>query len=789
MSPELITLLGLGAASILATKNERVSTQFDNCVLNKILAPVEGVFNTFYSNKGLIIDYVLEESIYINTPFKELYGVEISGDYNVAQYLDNAVLEKLLDDYRKDQKGFFWYVIHKQGFYQKQYIFSYNRDLVEEIGDFFSSKILSGNKLANIVLDLYLKNYYWIEDKQIKKTIDLDFETESLISSYKTFNKIAKENIYTNINQTDLFQAYKMLDIKKTNIQKLLNLSFDGAIWSYFDLTELAVKNHLDLTILNAKANGNSQYFLDLKENYNNNNIDLVLCNSTLHISNYSKRIIGTLSNYLKTDYIRKDINRIETLRKTPLKYRDIQFDFLAPFTHLKDFIASVHKRTPENPDIWGYDKNGSFIAYSFTEENDAPHFMIIGAIGTGKSFQKQVLMSQIIGLDFNTMLCNYGNNEIRDYDIGYSDEQFVLALDRKPENQVIMLSSKFADFSYNICNIDFTDADTKEADLTFQADLVSLIIASKKGNILTIGESELFKTTLERIYANDDFRDYTIDDIEKVELRYKLIDEGYNLMTKLKDLPEKYSFLKTPLLKDIINYCSIQSENQQIKPEERDDYKSLALKLSDVNKLKMFSRFDEEDTRDVKFLHTDMNNFKESDLFVPIFTCIFQKRYLRDRERAINCRRAGKKAPKVFVFIEEAKNYFRVPYFETMFEKVGLEARKYNVHLGLVAQQPSHIPSELAKNIDTKIFLLKKDKKAEVIKDIKERYLPNDLVVEQLHKTDRFEMCVWYQKGAFNMKFEVTDEMFHLFNTNTNLIKEEEEKEDVTINEEAQSE
>ena len=120
MSPELLTLLGLGAAGILATKNERVSTQFDNCILNKVIAPVEGMFNTFYSNKGLIIDYVLEESIYINTPFKELYGVEISGDYNVAQYLDNAVLEKLLDDYRKDQKGFFWYVIHKQGFYQKQ---------------------------------------------------------------------------------------------------------------------------------------------------------------------------------------------------------------------------------------------------------------------------------------------------------------------------------------------------------------------------------------------------------------------------------------------------------------------------------------------------------------------------------------------------------------------------------------------------------------------------------------------------------------------------------------------
>ena len=58
----------------------------------------------------------------------------------------------------------------------------------------------------------------YVENKEIKKTIDLDFETESLISSYKTFNKIAKENIYTNINQTDLFQAYKMLDIKKTQL-------------------------------------------------------------------------------------------------------------------------------------------------------------------------------------------------------------------------------------------------------------------------------------------------------------------------------------------------------------------------------------------------------------------------------------------------------------------------------------------------------------------------------------------------------------------------------------------
>lgn len=776
MSPELLTLIGLGAGAYFIGNNQKLNKQYDDCVVSKILAPVEGLFNTFYSNKGLIVDYVKENSVIINTPFKELYGVRIMSDYNVAQFVDDNTLLKMLNDYKKDEKGFFWYVIQKQGFYHRQYIFSYNQDLVEEIADFFASPILSGNDLANIILDLYLKNYYWVENKKVQKTIDIDFEKEQYESSFRTFNKIAKENIYSNLNQTDLFQAYKMLDIKKSDIQKLLNLEFDGAIWNYFDLTERAVINNLDTQIASARVGGNAQYFTDLKDEYVRGNINLLLTNSTAHISNYSKRMIGTMSSCLKNDYIRKDINKIETLRKTPFKYRDTQFDYLVPFQHLSNYIASVHKRDPEAPDLYGFDKNGSYIAYSFTEENDAPHFMIIGSIGTGKSFQKQLMISQIINLDFNTMLASYENAEIRSYDIGFSDELFVKQLATRKENNVVILSSEYSDFAYNICSIDFSNKETVEADLTFQSDLISLILSAKNSKILTIDEEGVFRRTLVKIYEKNDFKDYTIDNIDNLKLKYRLIDEGYTVNTRLLDLSEEYDFLKKPLLKDVINYCSIHSQNQQITEEERTNYKSLSLKLTSVNQLNIFSKFDEDDIREVKFLSMDLNNFKESDLFVPIFTCIFQKRYLRDRERAINCRRSQKKAPKVFYFVEECKNYFRNDYFLPMFEKIALEARKYNVHLGLLGQNPSHIPGEIAKNIDTKIFLLKKDKKSEVIKDIKERYLPNDLVVEQLQKTDRFEMCVWYQKGAFNMKFEVTKQMFELFNTNTNLIVEKEE-------------
>lgn len=777
MSPEIIALLGLAGTGLYFGNKEKVNSQFDKCIVDKILAPVEGVFNTFYSNQGLIIDYVKEDSVIINTPFKELYGIKIEGDNNVANFIPDVEIEKIYRTYKQDNKAFFWYVIHKKGFYHRQYLFSYNKELLEEIGDIYGSKLLDGNELANAILDLYLQNSYSIENKKINKTIDIDFKNDGMESSFRTFNKVAKENIYTNLNKTDLYQAYKSLEIKESDIQKLFNLNFNGAIWTYFDMYERTVKNHLDLLISSARTDGKSKYFIDLKDSYVNGNINLCLTNSTAHLTKYSKKIIGTLSNCVKNDFIRKDMNRIETLRKTPFKYRDLEFDYLTPLDHLKNYVASVHKREVKNPDIWGYDKNKGFIHFSFSEENDSPHFMLIGTIGTGKSFQKQKIISQIINLDYEKCIAHYNNAEVRSYDIGFSDEQFVKYLATNPKNDVVILSSKYSDFSYNVCNIEFLDKDTKEEDLTFQSDLISLILISKGGEALNIAETTLFKSVLEKIYETEDFKDYRVSDVENLVLRNRLVSEGYELNSRLLDIQDsKYDFLKKPLLRDVINFCSIQSQNMQIKEEEREDYKSLSLKLQDVNKLKIFSKFDEEDLREVKFLSMDLNDFKESDLFVPIFVAIFQKRYLRDRERAINFKRARKQAPKLFYLVEEVKNYFRVPYFVTMFEKIVLEARKYNVHFGLIGQNPEHIPYELGKNIDTKIFLLKKDKKQEVIKDIIKLYSPDDLVVQQLNKTDRFEMCVWYSKGAFNMKFEVSDKEFDLFNTNTNLIKEKAE-------------
>jgi hypothetical protein len=204
-----------------------------------------------------------------------------------------------------------------------------------------------------------------------------------------------------------------------------------------------------------------------------------------------------------------------------------------------------------------------------------------------------------------------------------------------------------------------------------------------------------------------------------------------------------------------------------------------LAQKCGDIEKLDIFSRFDNVDVTDTDFLSMDLNNFKESSLFTPIFLSIFQKTYLKDREYALHCKRTQVKAPKLYYPIEESKNFFRIPYFGTMLEKLALEARKYNVHLCFIAQNADHIPEGILKNIDTRIFLLRPDKKIEVIGEVEKYLHPPKKVTESLNSTEKYELCIWYSSGVFNLKFKIEPEEFEVFNTNPNVVKAEKKEEE----------
>ena len=301
---------------------------------------------------------------------------------------------------------------------------------------------------------------------------------------------------------------------------------------------------------------------------------------------------------------------------------------------------------------------------------------------------------------------------------------------------------------------------------------MISIILEAQNSTALNSVEQSFFEELTRRLYRTKEYQRYRVRDLKNThqELYEKLLELGYENSTFLQDLKEKeFEFLKTPLLIDLVKEANKEAQNMQIKENDRKDYAELARKLDSIEKLGLFSNFDKINIKDADIISMDLNNFKGNSLFVPIFLSIFQKTYYKDREYALKLKREGKACPKLFYAIEEAKNFFRVPYFATMYDELAREARKYNVHLCFITQDAEDIPKKTLKNLDTRIIMLEPSKKLETIEEFKSALNISKSVEIALINTEHYEMCVWYSKGIFHMKFEITPEEMQIFSTNPN--------------------
>ncbi|WP_416861226.1 hypothetical protein [Helicobacter ganmani] len=781
MNLALLTLAGVGiTGAYFGYKKKDPSVSISNCFLDKLASPLYNLFVEYHSNSLFLVDSIKEDYILCNTPYDRLYGIEITSSENIQKYIQAEKIKELVRDSKESEDGFFYYVLFKQEKCQKQYIFSHSKIIIQSLANYFDLRLLSGLELTNVLYNLFLQNNFYQEDKQLKQALTIKKDTLEAEPEFLSFKRLAKQAIANNHKNVKLFQAYKHLEIKQSEIQSLFSLNFKGAIWFYIDLSSSHIKNHISRLLNYAKLVGDKKPFIELEQSYHNKECDLALINAVAYLEKYDEEIIGQLGSSLKVSFIEKELLRSNHLQKNPIKFRDSEFDFLVKEDFLFNFIASIHKKDTFKPDIFGVDKNGGFINYSFSAENDNPHIAIIAKPGSGKSVSKQKIMAQMIGLNFSNGIClnlgkEIGQVRIRSYDIGFSDEKFINLIKSNPNNSVAHIESDFYGFSYNLVNLPSLDnMELFEADLQFNIDLASVVLESQNAEPLSIAEVAHFKEIVKKVYKTKQHQRYRVRDLkQKTQEAYnKLLSLGYEEVAFLDTIQEEeFDYLKKPLLIDIVKFARKESANMQLKEEERKDYESLARKLDSIEKLDLFSSFDKINIADVDVLSMDLNNFKESSLFTPIFLAIFQKTYLKDREFALKCKREGHPAPKLFYAIEEAKNYFRIPYFTTMFEKVALEARKYNVHLCFVVQNAEHIPLGILKNLDTRIFLLRPDKKLEVIQEAQEALkIPKNVEIGLLN-TNKHELCVWYSSGVFNMKFEISKEEMKIFSTNPNEV------------------
>ena len=778
MNLALLTLSGLAlAGTYVGFKKKDPSMNISSCFFDKLATPLYTLFNEYHSNSLFLIDSIGKDYIICNTPYQKLYGIELSGKSNLAHYLRSEKLAELIRDNKDNQESFFHYVLLKQGQFQKQYIFSHSVVLIKALADYYALSLLSGLELSNALYHLYLQNNFYIENKQIKPALKLEQNDGLNEPSFMGFKRLARQAIRKNYKDISIFQAFKHLDIKEADIMGVFKLNFTGSIWINIDLSTRHIQNHISRLINYSKIVGDKKPFVDLQNAYNNKEFDLALINTTAFLKEYDKQIIGSLGSALKTSFIAKELFKSSHLQKSPLKFKDNEFNFLVKSDYLHNFIASTHKKTTDNPDIYGMDKNGSFINYSFANENANPHSCIIAKSGSGKSVSKQKIMTQLIGLDFSNGKCHNlgkkaGNFRIRSYDIGFSDERLMNLIRNNPQNNIAIIQSDFYNFSYNIMALDFSDPEVFKADLTFNKGLISIILEAQNSPALNSVEQSFFEELTRRLYRTKEYQRYRVRDLKNThqELYEKLLELGYENSTFLQDLKEKeFEFLKTPLLIDLVKEANKEAQNMQIKENDRKDYAELARKLDSIEKLGLFSNFDKINIKDADIISMDLNNFKGNSLFVPIFLSIFQKTYYKDREYALKLKREGKACPKLFYAIEEAKNFFRVPYFATMYDELAREARKYNVHLCFITQDAEDIPKKTLKNLDTRIIMLEPSKKLETIEEFKSALNISKSVEIALINTEHYEMCVGYSKGIFHMKFEITPEEMQIFSTNPN--------------------
>lgn len=800
-----LTLSFFGALALAGTyfgfKQKDPTIQLGSCFFERLAIPFYTFFNEFYSNGGLLVDYIGENYLQINTPLGKLYGIEIAGTSTIHNYLAEEKIKELIENFKRDDTAFFFYLIHKKGKWQKQYIISYNKTMLKSIGSYFAVDLMSGKELLEVLFDTYLENNYYIDNKRINRALNVSFKDNSIEPEFMSFKKITRQALHNSLLKTDVFQSYKNSSVSMTNIQSLFKLDFTGAIWFYFDISQASIERHISKIILETKISGSKEPFVFLKEKYAGNELDLVLVNATMYLRDYSAEVVGQIGSFLKTNFIQKEIGRSEHIKKTPLKYRDVDFDFIAEKDYIKNFIASIQKKNVVEPDFFGIDKSKGFISYSFAEENDNPHSVIIATPGSGKSVSRQKIIAQMIDLDFHTGFARklgkgVGEVRLRSYDIGFSDDRLIKLLKTNPKNKVAHLSSSFYDFSYNIVSLALPKNNTQdekenfEADKQFAIDLTSIILETQNGTALTVEERARYEEALNYIYSTRDYQRYRINDIADthIETYHKLLNLGYKSSDYLDTIKEdEFEFLRKPLVRDVAKYANIQSSNKQRKEEETKAFNTLYAKLNTIDNISVFSTFDKNNITDVDVLAMDLNNFKESNLFVPIFFSIFQKTYLKDRDFGLKCKMENRPLPKLIYSIEEAKNYFRnTPIFKEMFEKVTLEARKYNVHLMFVVQNPDHIPYNILQNIDTRIFLLRPDKKIEVINSADKTFnLPGN-VKEALNGTEQYELCVWYSAGVFNMKFEIPKYEMDIFSTNPNEASDnDKDRQEELVNEE----
>lgn len=739
------------------------------------------------SNDTILVDGFDRNDEYclnINSFYKTLYCVELSKNGNIPIRMSEENVLNIFNDHRNDERGYLIWALLKKGEYQKNYIFTYSKQLAERFEISMGARKLHAFEIINAIYDLFLDNEYSVNAKKIKRMLDMSEKVE-FENPFSTFNSVIKEAVYGNMSDIDLYQAYQFSGSEKpVDLYEFFKMKFTGTLFTYVSFSKNAVLPSLNKRIWQSTFVGAQKQFKELRDRYDNGESKLAVINSVLLLrKGFGSSVPGDIGNKMKMTFVHKNLYKKDIVRYTPLLKRDIKFDRIVDWTYFKDFFTMVQKADTDVPDFYGKDLMGGFINYGLKHPtkyvtNTRPHTLIFGPTGSGKTTTVGKIMASMLNVDYDTWLAKSIHAKyFRPFDIKRSMRPLTDKLATNPKNDIKFLSADLNHFSYNLINIaEIGSGTNKTIDLTelaFAGDLLSVIIETLnkgEGGGLSAEEDGLFKELVRSLYAKRNFTGIAIGELaHHDQVAYqKMISLGYKEYQSTTDTTEpEFEYLRKPILQDMINEIKQYQHDRNISTVKLRTAQNLESRLETVNSLGYFSKYDRIDLKSGAYLYFDMDAIKDIPEYVPIFLAIFNRVYSADKKRQDALKIAGKARPEIYYIFEEAKNLFVVDAFQGILAKLANEARSYDIVLIFVIQRIEDVPHYIFSQIESKIILFPADEeKNEIIKEIIRVANPNNEIVELFKKTPQYGMTIWYEHGGFVMKFDLDETERKIFDS-----------------------
>lgn len=726
----------------------------------------EELFLSLLGMSPLLVEEIYPDSAVINNRLGPLYGVRVVSNTERAKTLGSDAVARLVATDPAENRRLLYLILRRFRIKGKLYTDLHYLTHSKEV----HTGLLNLLKKAGVEMKGYEIGNLLLSSLLLRPEVSLD---DRLLKTYKNFMVFTQEDEGVPLREKSLaiVKEFSTQDVHvfvgsgiagEPDWERLLRLDFQGVLYITLDLNDqlLSIKRKKGVSQTHRRV------WQEMEEDYRKGYRPVGLY--SFFITRESPELAADVM-YATGFYSLEKVRTRPIFALGTINFRDESYTFLVDQELAGKYLLYSYEKTslPENVEVYGKNRYGSFVVFSPFEENQNPHAVIFAPSGAGKSFGIQNYLSTLARIDVKSLYEGvFADNlkvRVRHFDKGYSAELFYKLLKARGYD-VAMFSASLDRISLNPVQV---SSPTVE-DVEFSVSVINACLEAVNLTPLSGYELPWFIYALKKVAGDPElqvFRHHRVSLLNSKEYEplkevyRKIRSMGFKDTDYIGELPRDFDFLKVPLLDDLIRLLSSHAQSQRISSEEQDAIRKLVSKLNVLSQQPMLSCPTQVDIRADKVVYLDFEELSKSRFFVPIVLTILNLLVREDKYRKPEEERA-------YYIIDEAHNMLRNPHFNQALKILTREARKFRISMMYLTQFFEEIPPEVIFNADTIMFLSPQEEQkrrqylnnfyAHVRSSSDERLtLASDL--EYVYNAvPPYTFVVWYSQGVFSMNLDV---------------------------------